>query len=49
MSSFSTSWSLVLIPSGAQCPGGDIKDACKDLYCNSEDWLEDEFEEAMSE
>jgi len=37
-----------LIPH-VQCPNGDIKDACKDKECNSEDWLEDEFEEAVSE
>ncbi|EJK49542.1 hypothetical protein THAOC_31574 [Thalassiosira oceanica] len=32
-----------------QCPSGDIKDACKELHCNSEDWLEDELEETMAE
>lgn len=41
--------SVVLITSDAQCPSGDIKDACKELHCNSEDWLEDELEETMAE
>jgi len=43
-------WFVVLISSDrAQCPGGAIKDACKDQHCNGEDWLEDELEETMSE